>query len=116
MNNDWLQITRVSGDIELYNTDEILYLAKGTARRVLMKRLPQIILGVGDTTQSKTQLEVETFLGGSFVKVDKGDMDILIPVKSLEYITKIEELVEVRIKGLVDMETITMFDDIETEF
>ena len=124
MNNDWLQISYANGDKELHNTDNLLYLLKNTDQQPTIRKLSflrkfsPIILAAGDTVSSKTQQEVETFLGGPFVKLHLDNTTLFVPVKTLLQIKKVGSNVTVTLKQDFDETsgTLTLLGDIGPEF
>lgn len=119
MNNDWLQVIHTSGNIDVYNMYGFLYMLKndsGSRQLHFRNGLPSILLDPTDTTSSKTQLEVETFLGGSFVKILRDLHTVYLPVKSISAIRKVGSVISVVIFGSSEIEEVLLFDDIETEF
>ena len=108
MNNDWIQITYVSGDVEVINTDCLLYMIKnseGTRKMILVYPLQSFVLAGGDTVSSKTQEQVETFLGGPFVKIAETSYTLFVPVKSLSAIKKIGAVIYVKRKDRKEFES-----------
>ena len=120
MNNDWIQISYANGDKELHNTDNVLYLLKdGPHRKLsLLIGFHPIFLGAGDTLSSKSQQEVENFIGAAFVKLHKGTTTLFVPIKTLLQIKKAGSKVTVTMKKRMDEAsgTITVIDDIGPEF
>ena len=120
MNNDWLQINYANGDKELHNIDNLLYLLKGSGLRKLsfLRRFKPILLGPGDTLSSRTQQEVETFIGAAFVKMTLENTSLFIPIKSLLQIKKVGSAITVTMKQHFDETSgqIDMLDDIGVEF
>ena len=98
MNNDWAQLNHANGNVTLFNTNTVAYLLKhtaGTRKLGFSNGDDPVILEPGDTLLNKTQAEVETFLGGPFVKMVLDQTTLFVPVKSLVSIHKVGAVITV---------------------
>ncbi len=104
--------------------DNVLYLLTNTSypeklrKLAFLKVFKPIILGAGDTVSSRTQQQVEDFLGAPFVKLSLEDTSLFVPVKVLLQMKKVGSVVTVTMKQHFDEASgaLTLLNDIGPGF